>query len=65
MAVKPCCPCRAQEKRTFLSTSNVIISQSVTPSSLGQDPTVESAKEKIKNIHLGFFSKKWQFWGVF
>jgi hypothetical protein len=35
------------------------------PSSLGQDPMVESAKEKLKKIHLGLFSKKWQFWGVF
>jgi hypothetical protein len=26
---------------------------------------VESAKKKIKNIHLGFFNKKWQFWGIF
>jgi hypothetical protein len=34
------------------------------PSSLGQDPTIESAKI-IKKIHLGLFSKKWQFWGVF
>jgi hypothetical protein len=28
-AVKACCPCRAQGKQTFLSTSNVIISQFV------------------------------------
>jgi hypothetical protein len=35
------------------------------PSSLGQDPTVESAKKKVLKIHLGMFSKKWQFWGVF
>jgi hypothetical protein len=28
-AVKVCCPCRAQLKKTFLSTSNLIISQSV------------------------------------
>jgi hypothetical protein len=37
---------------------------SCSPSSLGQDPTVESAK-KYKKIHLGFLSWKWQFWGVF
>jgi hypothetical protein len=35
------------------------------PSSLGQDPMVESAKKKLKKIHLGLFSKKWHFWGVF
>jgi hypothetical protein len=35
------------------------------PSSLGQHPMVESAKKKFKKIHLGLFSKKWQFWGVF
>jgi hypothetical protein len=29
------------------------------PSSQGQDPIIESAKEKIKKIHLGFLSKKW------
>jgi hypothetical protein len=28
-AAKVCCPCQAQGKKTFLSTSNVIISQSV------------------------------------
>jgi hypothetical protein len=54
--VKVYYPCRAEWKKTFLSTSNVIISQSVWStfakhfahvllSSLGQDLAIESAKK--------------------
>jgi hypothetical protein len=55
-------------KRNYLTIRAVKFCEffcTCSPSSVGQDPMVESAKKKLKKIHLGLFSKKWQFWGVF
>ena len=74
-AIKPCWPCWAQDKKNFsfhfkrnYLTIHVVkfceFFCTCSPSSLEQDPTIESAKRN-NLIHLGLFNQKWQFWGGF